>query len=432
VKSRGIIMKTSGKNEVKMSRIFNLYNAWLGLLIAVMGVGAWAYFAFQFTTGLIVTGMRDIVVWGLYIITFIFFIGLSAGGLIISSSSHVFGVERWKPISRLATLLAFVCVAVAGATIIADLGRPDRALNLFLSPQLASPFIWDLTVVTSYLVISLVDLWFMCRVDFARKHSIFALGTKDVSDRAVARDKKMVKAISFVALPAAIMLHSVTAWIFGLQTARPWWNTAILAPVFLASAMVSGLALIILVALIARRRGILDIDLNLLYEIGKLLAVVILVDFFLKSAEILTMFWPNADVELARLSLVTTGPFSPLFLIEWTIGGIVPLIILAYPRTRKTPLGLAIASILLVVGVFAYRIELILPGFVVPLLSFPPGTAMGQYTPGVGSYAVTGTYTPTWVEYAVTGAMVALGAFIVTIGAKVIPFRGHSTEAASD
>jgi molybdopterin-containing oxidoreductase family membrane subunit len=425
------MMKESGRSRRSMPQIFSLSNAWLAILVAVMGTGAIAYFAFQFTTGLIVTGMRDIVIWGLYIITFIFFIGLSAGGLIISSSSHVFGVERWKPISRLATFMAAVCVAIAGVTIVADLGRPDRVLNLFLSPQFDSPFLWDLTVIMSYLVISLVDLWFMCRADFARKHSIFALGTKDISDRAIARDQKIVKAISFVALPAAIMLHSVTAWIFGLQMARPWWNTAILAPVFLASAMVSGLALIILVALIARRRGILDIDLSLLYEIGKLLAVVVLVDFFLKSAEILTLFWPNAEAELARLSLVTTGPFSSLFLIEWTIGGIVPLILLAYPQTRNTTVGLAIASILLVVGVFAYRIELILPGFVNPLVSLPPGQALGQYIPGVGSYAVTGAYSPTWIEYAVTGAMIAFGAFIVTIGAKIVPFNNHKETSTS-
>jgi molybdopterin-containing oxidoreductase family membrane subunit len=416
-------MKTSGKSF----HIISLSNIWLALLIVIMGVGAWAYFGYQFTTGLIVTGMRNIVPWGLYIITFIFFIGLSAGGLIISSSSYVFGAERWKPISRVATLLAFVCVAIAGATIVADLGRPDRVLNLFLNPQFDSPFLWDLIVISSYLAISLVDLWFMCRVDFAKKRSILAFGTKDVSDHAIARDKKIVKVISFVALPTAIMLHSVTAWIFGLQMARPWWNTAILAPVFLASAMVSGLALVILTALIAKRRGLLDIDLSVLGEIGKLLAVVVLVDFFLKSAELLTLFWPNAESELARLSLVTAGPFSPLFLIEWTIGGIVPLAILAYPRTRMTSLGLAVASTLLIVGVFAYRIELIIPGFVAPLVSLPPGQTVGQYIPGVSSYAVAGTYMPTWVEYAVTGAMVALGAFIATIGAKLIPFRSTKT-----
>jgi molybdopterin-containing oxidoreductase family membrane subunit len=419
-------LKTNERIEAMIGRAINMSNLWLALLIAIMGVGAWAYFGFQFTTGLIVTGMRDIVPWGLYIITFIFFIGLSAGGLIISSSSYVFGAEKWKPISRVATLLAFVCVAVAGATIVADLGRPDRVLNLFLHPQLDSPFLWDLTVITSYLVISLVDLWFMCRADFARKHSILAFGTKDVSDQAIARDKKIVKGISYVALPTAVMLHSVTAWIFGLQMARPWWNTAILAPVFLASAMVSGLALVVLTALIARRLGILDVDLSVLQDIGKLLAVVVLVDFFLKSTELLTMFWPSAEAELSRLALVVSGPFSPLFLIEWTIGGIVPFMILAYPKTRRSAWGLAVATVLLNVGVFAYRIELVIPGFVAPLVSLPPGQALGQYVAGLSSYAATGTYSPTWVEYAVTGAMIALGTFIFTIGVKIIPFKGHS------
>jgi len=217
---------------IKVSGLLTLANLWLAFLVVIMGFGAYAWLGYQFPTGLIVTGMRNVVAWGLYIVVFIFFIGLSAGGLIISSSSHVFGVERWKPIARLATLMAFVCVAVAAATIIADLGRPDRMFNLFMTPQVLSPFVWDLTVVMSYMVISIVDLWFMCRADLAKRNSFLAFGMKDVSDKAIARDHKIVKVISFVALPTAIMLHSVTAWIFGLQTARPWWNTAILAPVF--------------------------------------------------------------------------------------------------------------------------------------------------------------------------------------------------------
>jgi dimethyl sulfoxide reductase membrane subunit len=413
---------------IKVSNLFTLFNAWLALLIVIMGIGAYAWFGYQFTQGLIVTGMRNIVVWGLYIIVFIFFIGLSAGGLIISSSSHVFGIERWKPIARLATLMAFVCVAVAAATIVADLGRPDRVLNLFLHPQFYSPFMWDLTVVTSYLIISVVDLWFMCRADLAKRNSILAFGMKDLSERAIARDHKMVKIISFIALPAAIMLHSVTAWIFGLQMARPWWNTAVLAPVFLASAMVSGLALLIATALIAKQRRLLDIDMSLLYEIGKLLAVVLLVDFFLKVAELLTMFWPQAEAELAHLSLVTSGPFSSLFLIEWIIGGFIPLAILAYPKTRKTAAGLMVASVLLIVGVFSYRMELILPAFTAPLIELPPGQSVGEFISGLGSYAVTGQYIPTWVEYAVSGAMIALGAFIVSIASKIIPFSTKSSE----
>ncbi len=421
-------MKTSARNS---GHIINFSNAWIALLLAIIFVGAWAYFSFQFTTGLIVTGMRDITSWGLYVITFIFFIGLSAGGLIIASSAHVFGAENFKPISRLAAFLAAVCVAVAAVTIVADLGRPDRVLNLFLHPQLYSPFLWDLSVITAYLVISLIDVWFMCRVDLVRKHSILAFGSKDLSDKSVARDKNVVKIVSFVALPTAIMLHSVTAWIFGLQMARPWWNTAILAPVFLASAMASGLALVILTALIARRRGVLDVDLSVLSDIAKLLAVVVLVDFFLKSAEIITMYWPNANAELARLSLVTSGPFSPLLLIEWTIGGLVPFALFAYPRTRRSAAWLGVASFLLIVGVFAYRVELILPGFAVPLIALPPGQALGEYIPGVSSFALNGSYFPTWVEFAVTAALIAFGALVVTIGAKMIPF-GNSKSAGHE
>jgi len=179
-----------------------------------------------------------------------------------------------------------------------------------------------------------------------------------------------------------------------------------------------------LVWLIAKRCGSLDVDSSVLHEIGKLVAVVLLVDFFLKFAELLTMFWSNAEAELAQLSLVTSGPFSLVFLIERTIGGFVPFAILGYLRARRSSVGLAVASVLLIVGVFAYRVELILPEFAAPLASLPPRRVLGTCIPGASSYAVRGAYSPTWVEYAVTGAMIAPRAFIVIIGAKIIPFGG--------
>ncbi|MGZ8715959.1 MAG: NrfD/PsrC family molybdoenzyme membrane anchor subunit, partial [Gaiellaceae bacterium] len=108
-------------------------------LLALLGVSAWIY---QLTQGLIATGMRDVVSWGLYIFTFAFFVGLSAGGLIMASGAEVFGVESLKPLARIGVLTAAASVAIAAMTIIPDLGRPDRIYNLLLHPRWTSPLIW--------------------------------------------------------------------------------------------------------------------------------------------------------------------------------------------------------------------------------------------------------------------------------------------------
>ena len=132
--------------------------AWFGLLAIVMAAGfaAWLY---QYNDGLQVTGMRDNVMWGLYIVCFMFFVGLSAGGLIVASAGRLFGVDRFGPIVRLAVLEATVAIITAAALILPDLGHPERLLNLVLHAQITSPMIWDITIIVVYLILSLLYVW---------------------------------------------------------------------------------------------------------------------------------------------------------------------------------------------------------------------------------------------------------------------------------
>ena len=122
------------------------YHVWLGVLsvLILLGIGAWI---FELVYGLGSTGMRGVISWGLYICTFAFFIKLSAGGLIVASSAEIFDIEALKPLARLGALTAAVCVSLAGITLIPDLGRPGRILNLLLHPNWSSPMIWDAIVV---------------------------------------------------------------------------------------------------------------------------------------------------------------------------------------------------------------------------------------------------------------------------------------------
>lgn len=389
----------------------------LGILVAA-GLGAWMV---QLATGLIVTNMRNIVSWGFYISLFAFFVGISAGGLIVAASGHIFHVEVFKPISRLAVVLAAASVVLAAVAILPDLGRPDKIIYMFLYPNWLSPLIWDLVIIFVYLIISLLDLWFMLRADLARRGSRLTLGFNDVSERALARDRRMVYAISFVALPAAVLLHSITAWIFGTQIGRPWWNTALMAPIFLASAMVSGLGLVLLSSLIMHHFKGARIQAATFDLLAKLLAVIIPVDLFLIFNDFLTRAWAGAPEEMVPLLLVVAGPYTPFLVFEWVFGGLVPFVLLAYPRTRASHRWLALAALLVMAGVLAYRVELVVPAYINPLIQLPPGTSLGESLPDAGSFAVVGSYFPSVIEFSIVVGLLAGLALLVILFVKWLP-----------
>jgi molybdopterin-containing oxidoreductase family membrane subunit len=391
-----------------------LWYALLGAACA-FGLAAWIY---ELNKGLASTGMRDVVSWGMYIFTFAFFIGLSAGGLIMASSAEVFGVSHLKPLSRLGVLSAAGCVAVAALMIIPDLGRPDRVLNIFIHPNWSSPLIWDIAIITVYFVFSVVDLYVLQRhvAEPARWH-------------------KVVRVLAYVGLPAAVLLHSITAWIFGLQIARTWWNTALMAPLFVVSAILSGTALVVLLALAAERWAGFSLPAATKQWLRGFIAVALIVDLFFVGCDYITVLWGNVPADRAALDLVLPGgPWSWLFWVEWIVGGVAPLLVLLVPRLRSLPGSLGIAAFLAVAGVYIFRVELVVIGFINPLTQFPPGNALGTYNPARTSFQLVGRYSPTWVEYGIIIGLVALFAGVVTVGYHTLGLGGparHPAHAAA-
>ena len=368
----------------------------VGLLV-LWGLSAWIY---QLTQGLIATGMRDVVSWGVYIFTFAFLVGLSAGGLIMASAAEVFGVTSLKPLARLGVLTAAVCVLVAAMTIIPDLGKAKRIWELFRYPNWTSPLIWDIIIILVYFAFAVVDLTVMSRRSMAP------------SKRA-----KTLRVLAYVGLPTAVLLHSITAWIFGLQISRPWWNTALLAPLFVTSAILSGTALVALAALAVRRFDGIEFSERTWTALAALMATTIAVDLFLVASDYITILWGNVPRERAALDTVLPGgSWQWVFWLEWVVGGIVPFVLLVVPRLRRNPAVLALASFLVLVGVYAFRIELVVGGLITPLLHLPPGIALGSYTPGQSSFQYFAVYHPTWVEYAILIGLLSFLTLLITLG----------------
>jgi molybdopterin-containing oxidoreductase family membrane subunit len=393
--------------------------AWIGLLVALMAVGV-AAFVYQFMNGLVVTGMRNIVMWGQYILFFMFFVGLSAGGLIVASAGRLFGVKAFKPITRLAVLEATVAVILAATFILPDLGRPERILNIPLYFNPTSPMVWDIAIVTVYAAMSTFYVWLYTRADLARRGSWLALGT-GTSERTMAREARAKQVMAWIALPAAIMLHSITAWIFGLQISRGFWYSSIMAPMFIASALVSGMGLVILLALVLRRLRRLTFENDLVALLGGLLGVFILVEAFLLLAEYLTSLYPGAP-EGAAAARMLTGPYLPLFLFEVVFGLAIPFVILATRRLRNSPRWVALAAGIAIVGIWGHRLNLVLNGLSFANIQLPPGLPIGRPQAG-SSFAESYFYVPTAIEWLVVIGVLAFGAMLFTIAVWYLPLE---------
>jgi len=381
----------------------NLY-IWMGTLsiLSLIGFGALGY---QLVNGLGVTGMNNAVSWGLYITMFMFFVGLSAGGLIVSSSATVFNIPSFKVVAKPATILSTVCIIVAGAFIMIDIGSPFRVLNLILHAQFKSPLMWDVVVITLYLSVNIIYLYLMTR--------------KDPS-------KKALSVMSRIALPVAILVHSVTAWIFGLQIAREGWHSALMAPLFVASALDSGLALLIIVLVLLIKFKVFTVEKKLITTLAGLLVTCVAVDAYFVFSEILTMFYPQEEAVLLVLNEMLKGSMAPFFWGEVILGFVIPLAILLFKKNREKTGLVIFSSVLIIIGVFFKRVWLLFTSFIHPHVEGAPGITLGYYAPSESPnvfpdfWTLHGQYAPSLTELTIAVGMIAFGALLFTILSRMI------------
>jgi dimethyl sulfoxide reductase membrane subunit len=359
----------------------------LGLLV---GFGSFVY---QWSSGLGVTGLSNTITWGLYIVAFMFLVGISAGGLIVVAGAELAGSHRFEHVNRLAVVCSVAAVATAAGTILPDLGRPQRAWKMITQPHLTSPLVWDMAVLAVYLVIGVVDLWILTR--------------RPVSSRAL-------RLMAIVSLPVAVLVHSVTAWIFGLLVARPFWNTPLLAPLFISSALVSGTALVVLTGYVVERVSSFVVGNEVYDGLRRLLVWFVAADGFLLFTEVMTTYVSGEPDHRTQLDILLTGRLAPVFWAEVAIGVLLPAVVLI-SRAGRRPATIAASSALLLLGVFAKRVNILFAAEFEPLVGLEPGIPGGR--PGQ-AFRPDEIYLPTWVEMGVLFGMAAFFFTIVTIGVQ--------------
>jgi molybdopterin-containing oxidoreductase family membrane subunit len=368
------------------------YYSWLAFLALCITIGIIGYIE-QLHGGLIVTNMRDPVSWGFYIGSFAFLVGVAAAAVVLVIPAYVYD---WKPIKEIAIigeLLAISAVVMCMLFVTVDLGRPDRFWHLI--PFLgvlnfpSSLLSWDVLVLNAYFLLNFIIVTHILYRSFVNK----------------AYSKSFVLPLILFSIPLAVSIHSVTAFLFNGLPARPFWNSAILAPRFLTSAFCSGPAIILVLLQLLRRYTRLEIKIEAIWKIAELMAYAMFINLFLFGAEMFREFYSGTHhVLFFEYLFVGLQGKTAVVPYAWTalLFNICAFLIFLVPATRKNPLTLNVGLFMAYTGVYFEKgISLIIPGFT-------PST-LGQIY----------EYGPSRVELQVSLGVFGIGFLLFTLMMKV-------------
>lgn len=394
---------------------------WIGFLLAVMALGAYALYL-QIVQGHGVTGMRDYVVWGIYISNFMFLIGLSYAGALIAGILYLAQVEWGRPLFRLAQMMTIASVIVGPLFIVLCVGRFDRLHHLFIYPRLQSPMIWDVVAVVTFLTGSVLFLYLALIRDFTlysesnlqlsnwkRKfYKVLSLGYKDIEEQR--RHLVMsLNLLSIILIPLSIIVASILSWIFGM-TLRPGWHSTIFGPYFVLGAIYSGSAALIVIMWIYRKIYKLE---NFITEmhfryVGYFMLVFAAGYGYFTFSEYFTSWYGSErwDSELIE-KLFSAHQYGWYTFFAHAIGILIPVIIVAVPALRKIG-WIVFASAIALLAMWIKRYLIVVPTLETPLLP------MQDIRPAYVSYSIT------WIEWSLTFAGIALFLLLFTLAGKIM------------
>ncbi|TAK65460.1 MAG: polysulfide reductase [Dehalococcoidia bacterium] len=390
-----------------------LYWVWVAFLAAVIAWGGYAYY-YQLRHGLIVTGMRDRISWGFYITNFVFFIGISHAGTLISAILRVSKAGWRTPVTRMAEFITVVALCCGALFPIIDLGRPDRVLNVIIHGRWQSPIIWDVVAITTYLTASVTYLFLPMIPDLAlfrdrtsgirkRLYTLLSVGwSGEKTQRTMLATALAVMMILII--PIAVSVHTVVSWIFAMNM-RVSWNSTIFGAFFVAGAIFSGVATLIIVMAILRKVYHLEeyiTEKHFIY-LGYLLGAFALIMIYGNLSEYITTGYKMEAGEEFHFRELFLNQFAG-FWWYYIIGGlVVPPLLILVPWTRNI-WGVVIAAVLIDIAMWFERYFIVVAALRVPLMPYDARN-----------------YGPTWVEWSIITASFALFALLITVFIKIFP-----------
>jgi len=397
---------------------------WYGLAFFLGAVAAWGLsaFTYQLTTDMSVTGLDRPVMWGIYIANFVFWVGLSHSGTMVSAILRLSQANWRRPILRAAEAMTVFSITIAGLFPLIHLGRNWLVYFIFppypsqrgLWPNFRSALLWDATAITTYIIGSSLFLYLGMLPDLAvvrdrsagwRKkiYSVLAMGWRGTArEWVVFRQASTLMAALII--PVAVSVHSIVAWDFAV-TVIPGWHSTIFPPYFVIGAITSGVAAVITLMIIVRRVFHLEDYLTPQHfdNMGKLLLVICLLWSYAYFVEVQTTWYAHEPIEWEVFSFMS-GKYTPLLILMLIGNSVLPVTGLCFRKIRRSVKTMLVITVLINVAMFIERYLIIVPSLSHKNMPF-----------------IWGTYSPSWVELSVTAGAFAGFALLYTLFAKFFP-----------
>ncbi len=399
----------------------------------------WVIFALIFALG--IPGLYDrlvyghlhvnygqFVTWGLWVTVYVFFIGADTGAFLLSTLAYVFGIKKYEPLGRLSLFTALITLLASVILITFDLGHPLRAIRVVISPNFSSMLAWVVWLYIIYTIILVSELWLLMRVDLVRAKSrggisglsarILAFGSRQTSPESVKRDRRIVRILGVVGIFVSIAFLGAVGAIFAVVGARPFWHTGLLPITFLVSAVLSGGALVVCLAPLFVRGG--EGFREVVGSLAKLLGWLLAFGLLTLISEIVVTLKGGIPSHTAALWIMMTGRFAWVFWVLQIGGGIFIPLFLLFGRPRLNLKTSAIASFLILIGVFAFRLNMVIPQLSVPAF---PGLPEAYHS----SRTLT-SYIPSLTEWALLFFVVGFAGLIFLSGYRSLPLVAPPAE----
>jgi molybdopterin-containing oxidoreductase family membrane subunit len=364
------------------------YWAWIIFLLAVMGIGSIFYIS-QLVNGLTVTGMSRDVSWGFYIAQFTYMVGVAASAVMLVLPLYLHNAKQFSRMVILGEFMAIAAVIVCLGFIVVDLGQPQRLMNVILHPTPNSILFWDMIVLNGYLLLNIVIGW----ANLSAEHKRLP-------------HPSWVKPIIYVSIVWAVSIHTVTAFLYQGLPGRHYWLTAILAARFLSSAFCSGPAILLILAMIAKKVAKFDPGEKAVQTLATIITYAMLINVFFFLLEIFTAFYSNVPGHTHTIVYLFSGAHGASSLVGWmwvmTVCAILSLVILVPHQFRKKP-------------------ELLVPGLLLLIaatwIDKGLGLVVGGFIPN--PFDTITEYAPTFPELMISVMIYATGLLVLTVLWKV-------------
>ena len=366
--------------------------------------------------------INDYALWGIYISNFVFFVATSFVGTVTVAVLRLTKNSWRTPIVRIAEIISLASIIMAGITIMIDMGRPDRLLYLFIYGRMQSPIIWDVIIIPTYIVISLLLLYFPLLPDLAILKKYYKKTKPKLSKwygklsfnwrGSEAQKKIQLKSIHIVAIltiPAGFMLQTIDAWLFSTLF-RVGWDSTNMGAYFISGASVAGVgALVSVVYVIQKAYKLEDYITDFHYDkLGKFLVLTCLIYLYFNVNEYLLPQLTSKKEEITHANVLFTGDYAPLFWFVQVGGLIVPILILLFKKGRK-PLPMFLVGLLVVVGSWWKRYLIVTP------------TLLHPFLPVQGVPESWLNYFPSFHEWIITVSTLSMALLIITILVRYLP-----------